>query len=656
VVIRETDGKFGHIPALDGVRALAVLAVLAYHLGAGWLPGGFLGVDIFFVLSGFLITTLLLAEFRASGRIDLVKFWLRRARRLLPALFVVLALVVAYTATRPATEQLPLRWDLLSSLMYAANWRFVLAGESYFAEFVAPSPVKHLWSLAIEEQFYLLFPLILLGAAILRRRSGALAVLWVLVTASSAVALALTYDAVDPSRAYYGTDTRAHQLLIGVGLAFLLRPWTLGARHKARPAGMLAAGGLAGVIGLMLVTTDKGQFYYYGGSVLVALAAAALIAGLVTGGDGLVGRLLATRPAVAIGVISYGLYLWHWPVIVILTAGRTGLSGVPLALVQAGVALAASATSYLVVERPIRRGRLGRIHLRPTHVFPAAAAMVVVLAGCTLIGTAGARPDPAYASQTEALFVAPDAPAGPSVPGVGLVGDSVAVSLRSALGTEFAHHGVRLISTSQSGCGVGTTISADANGHQFGYARKCPELVPRLQEELVAKHRPRVILWYSGRDRYDLLVGGTVVKAASPEWIRRKFADWDKVLDRLVRGGAHVVVVLPVWGVGDQRYGCHGEFSFDPAACGTYHVTTEHMRRLYRQWAARHPHQVTLSDFSSYVCPAGPPCPKIVDGIQLREDGVHYSEEGAHWLAARMTSPIVNLVCPPDRAGTCRSS
>jgi peptidoglycan/LPS O-acetylase OafA/YrhL len=640
---------------LDGVRALAVLAVLAYHLGAGWLPGGFLGVDVFFVLSGFLISTLLLAEFRASGRIDLVTFWLRRACRLLPALFVVLAVVVAYTATRPATEQLSLRWDLLASLVYAANWRFVLAGESYFAEFAAPSPVKHLWSLAIEEQFYLVFPLILLGAAILRRRSRALAVLWALVTAGSAVALALTYYAADPSRAYYGTDTRAHQLLMGVGLAFLLRPWTLGARHGARPAGMVAAGGLAGVIVLMLVTTDTGQFYYHGGSVLVSLAAAALIAGLVTGSDGLAGRLLATRPAVAIGVISYGLYLWHWPVIVILTAGRTGLSGAPLALVQAGMALAASTASYLIVERPIRRGRLGRIQLRPAQVFSAAATMVVVLAGCTVIGTAGARPAP-YTSQTEALFVAPDAPPGRSVPVVGLVGDSVAVSLGDALGTEFAHHGVRMVSAAQSGCGVGTTISADENGHQFGYARKCPDLVQRLQDELVTTHRPRVILWYSGRDRYDLLVGGQLVKAASPEWTRRKFADWDKVLDRLARGGAQVVVVLPVWGASDPRDGCHGEFSFDPAACGRYFVTTEHMRRLYTQWAARHPHQVTLTDFSSYVCPAGPPCPTVVGGIRLREDGVHYSKQGARLVAAQMTSPIVDLACSADRTGRCRSS
>ncbi|RQX06450.1 acyltransferase family protein, partial [Micromonospora globispora] len=223
---RTATPRIAYQPALDGVRALAVAAVLAFHGGVAALPGGFLGVDAFFVLSGFLITSLLLAEHRDAGRIDLVAFWGRRVRRLLPALLLVLVVVLLVSRQlMPGTELGALRWDALAALGYVANWRMANRGGDYFAATGSPSPLQHTWSLGIEEQFYLVWPLlliVLLAWAARRRRLG-VALLVILVGAvGSALAAALLFapDAVD--RVYYGTDTRAVALLVGAALAVLL--------------------------------------------------------------------------------------------------------------------------------------------------------------------------------------------------------------------------------------------------------------------------------------------------------------------------------------------------------------------------------------------------------------------------------------------------
>src|SRR4029079_6877201 len=217
-----------HHASLDSLRALAVLAVIAYHYNASWARGGFLGVDLFFVLSGFLITTLLILERRRSGRIATGHFWARRARRLLPALMIVLVLVTLITvyAIDP-WKRAGIRGDGIASLFYVANWRFVVAKQGYFELFSAPSPLRHMWSLAIEEQFYLVWPLVTLAA--LRAGRGSLRLLAIVCAggvAASIAAMAIEYRAGDPSRAYYGTDGRAHTILLGALLAIVLVAWT----------------------------------------------------------------------------------------------------------------------------------------------------------------------------------------------------------------------------------------------------------------------------------------------------------------------------------------------------------------------------------------------------------------------------------------------
>ena len=217
-------GSFRYRPGLDGLRALAVAAVILYHGQVSWAKGGFLGVDVFFVLSGFLITSLLLTEHEKTGRIGLTAFWSRRARRLLPALFLVLAAVALYAVVWAQPSELgTIRGDGLASLLYVSNWKFIYTGASYFQAFQSPSPLTHTWSLAIEEQWYLLWPLavILMMRVFRGNRKTMTAAIVGLALASATLMAVLFHPGSDPSRVYYGTDTRSQALLVGAALAAL---------------------------------------------------------------------------------------------------------------------------------------------------------------------------------------------------------------------------------------------------------------------------------------------------------------------------------------------------------------------------------------------------------------------------------------------------
>jgi peptidoglycan/LPS O-acetylase OafA/YrhL/lysophospholipase L1-like esterase len=355
------------MPGLDGVRALAVAAVIAYHLGLGWAPGGLLGVGVFFTLSGYLITDLLLAQWD-DGRRRLGEFWLRRARRLLPALFVMLAVVTVWVSVADRSQVPGLRGEVVSAVAYVNNWWQIGQHASYFSRFSAPSPLSHLWSLAVEEQFYLLWPwLLLLGVRLIPehrrpvrvrpRLAGATLVL----AAASALEMALLYHpSFDSTRIYEGTDTRAMALLAGAALAMIWPSRDLTTRVTPGARRILDGLGVVGLvtIGLLVWRTNQySAFLYRDGLVLLALATVLVIAAGAHPATR-VGRALGWGPLRWIGVRSYGIYLWHLPIIVLTTpAGSHGIDPVRAAA-QVAATIAVAAVSWRYVEEPIRHGAL----------------------------------------------------------------------------------------------------------------------------------------------------------------------------------------------------------------------------------------------------------------------------------------------------------
>ncbi len=362
-------------PALDGLRGLAVAGVVAFHLGH--LQGGFLGVDLFFTLSGYLITRLLLLEIANTGRVSMRAFWTRRAWRLLPVLYVLLAALAVYAATAARPDELEgIRGPGISALLFVSNWWFIADGNGYWDLFTAPSPLEHVWSLSIEQQFYVVWPL--LAVAILRSgrgRSRLLATTVALAAASTTVLAVLARE--DVSRAYFGSGARMSSILVGAALAIVVDrgdAW-LPRVAQSRAAPWIGLGA-ATLIAWTWVTIDGAtdRWFYTGGFLLHAIAVAAIVGLLLHHRSSLPARLLAFGPIRLLGVISYGVYLWHWPTIVLLDEARTGLDGVALLLARLATTLALSVASYRLIEKPAQR-RLAR-RWRAAIVFPVAAAVI----------------------------------------------------------------------------------------------------------------------------------------------------------------------------------------------------------------------------------------------------------------------------------------
>lgn len=389
-----------YLPGLDGLRALAVAAVIAYHLGFGWAQGGLLGVGVFFTLSGYLITGILLGQWEKTGRISLKNFWIRRGRRLLPALFVMLAAVAVWVDTAARSHLAGLRGDIVASALYVSNWWYIGQHASYYAQFSPPAPLDHLWSLAVEEQFYLLWPWLLVAGlwlACRRRRTarGRAAARWALagvtlvIAAASAIAMARLYHpGYDPTRVYEGTDTRAFGLLAGAALA-MVRPV-----RRARPPAVAAVAldlagalGLAGIAVLIWRTTEHTAFMFRGGMILLSLATAMVVAAAATPGS-VTGRALGCRPLRWLGVRSYGIYLWHYPIIVMTAPPLGAAFGPARAAAVVGATVAVSAVSWWLVEEPVRRGRLPRLPrvIPRRRLVPALSAGGLGLAVLTGVG------------------------------------------------------------------------------------------------------------------------------------------------------------------------------------------------------------------------------------------------------------------------------
>ena len=645
-----SEHRLRYHPALDGLRALSVLAVIAYHDDYQWAKGGFLGVDAFFVLSGFLITTLLVLEYRRVSSIGLGGFWGRRARRLLPALLLVLVFVAWYTQHYVVPwERESIRNDGLASLFYVANWRFILDQQSYFSLFSAASPLRHMWSLAIEEQFYLVWPLIVLGCLRLARgATRVLAGVCVVGAIASTIAMAALYQEGDPSRAYYGTDSQAHTLLIGALLALVLLARPIGPRVRQTLA-------VLGPIALVVVVIawhsvrDTSAAYYNGGSALYAFVIALVIAAAMTRGP--IARVLSVGPLPWIGRLSYGLYLWHWPITVWLIPTRVHVGTTQLNLLRLGATFVAATASYYIVERPIREGLRNR--RRPVaFLAPAAVGLVSV---ALVASAAGATPPPSYLwgygdplvcgtprpgetreAQAEVETQRPIRRTGNAKKmRVLIVGDSVACSLWTGMRTVGARNRIPIDQASVFGCGVASGEIATTRGEQITpHSERCPTLVDTAIPDGLARARPNVVIWASSWEKSDLVVDGKTLVNGTKQGDRAMLGRMDDALKRLTRGGAHVMLVTIAPPAPNDAQGT------DNTSNAIDDASYARLDSIERRFAKRHPDDVTLIDLAKRVCPSGAPCPEKIHGKRIRPDGRHFTPAAAahygRWILAEI--------------------
>jgi peptidoglycan/LPS O-acetylase OafA/YrhL len=659
------------VPALDGVRAVAVSAVLAFHGGVAWLRGGFLGVDAFFVLSGYLITTLLLAEWRRRGGLDLGGFWARRARRLLPTLVVLLIVVVAVNRIAlPAQERALLRGDGLATVAYLANWRMISRGTDYFARASAPSPLQHAWSLAIEEQFYLLWPVALV--VLLRwppvRRHPLAGVLAVAVSGAAASVIAgavLWHGMGEVNRVYFGSDTRAVSLLTGCALAAVLGATTTARIQCAGrgPRWMFHAVALAGagVYAWALTHADgTDPLLYRGGLLLVALSTAAVLAHAVVVPRSLTARLLSLPPLPAIGRISYGLYLWHWPMFGWLNAERTGLAGARLLGVRCLATLLVAGASYLLVEQPVRGGSRPLRHR--TVLAAATAALAATAVSVVALTAVGAQPpraptmavpsgrvnslttaEPTAASTAPPLGApmswAPEPTSTRAIPRhhvpgtpvtVDVFGDSIAQSLVNYLPHQ---PGTRISDHTMLGCG----IALGSPYHYLGAVTQDPDSCarwPAVLEQAVTKEDPDVVLILVGRwETMDRVHRGRWTHIGDPSYDDYLCGELDRAVGIATAHGATVVLATEPYNLRAERPDGGLWPEDEPARVDKWNT-------LLRQVAAGHPDTVRVVDFGARLCPAGR-YTATVDGVSVRSDGVHLTQEGVHWLAPWLLSQLV---------------
>ena len=454
--------RLPHLPALDGLRGLAVVAVLLFHGGFTWARGGYLGVSVFFTLSGFLITNLLVGEWADTKTISLPTFWSRRFRRLMPAALATLLLIALYGWVFASPEQLRnLRGDIIAGLAYVANWRFLFAELSYADLFSAPSPVQHFWSLAIEEQFYVVYPLL---TYLVLRAGGRRALTGVLSLATVGSVLVAIVERNNLDRVYYGTDTRMLELLAGALLAIW---WSSSQKHSSVPTGwrgpaLTALGfiGIAGSLALWPTVRQTSDWVTHGVLPLqTALSVCAIAAGAR---PGIVAEVLGWRPLRAIGLVSYGLYLYHWPIFLVLNEGRTNLSAYPLFVVRVAVTTVAALVSYVVLEQPIRRRRI----LLAPYAVRSAVVVGVVAVVATAVAVTWSPPHSQIAhanvnfEDQEVLVNNRGAgkPTATGVPGaIMIIGDSGMYDAAPAIGAVFEH--------------LGTQTVVDASFPGFGWSR-----------------------------------------------------------------------------------------------------------------------------------------------------------------------------------------
>ncbi len=651
--------NLSYIPALDGIRGVAIVVIMGYHGGVFLTSGGFYSLDTFFALSGFLITSLLISEWQRSATIRLGRFWARRARRLLPALLVMLLGVALFAAFLvPAGTYPTLRGDAFSALFYFANWHFIANGSNYFNQTALTSPLTHTWSLAVEEQFYLVWPLVVLGLFRLWKSTRALLVVCIVGALASSIEMAVLYSPGDVDRLYYGTDTRAQSLLVGAALAASLSLWA-DHRRRAGPLPALAdrvrrplggdpawavqtvrgraaslAVGVAGVAVsavLWTVVSYNDSFAYRGGFLLAALATTAVLFSVVCSQRSALARCLSVAPLRYVGRISYGMYLWHFPLFIYIDNARTGLTGYPLFTVRVAVTLVVATASFYVVERPIRQGNL----LRGWRTWAFTPAAVLV----TVVALVAATNIPAVAG--------PPAPKATSASATGtpvkalVVGDSTALTLDIGLNEHARDYGIEPFNGGILGCGVTSGAEYQEKGVDAPMAVQClgaPAQTqwPALWKADIAKDDPNVVMILAGRwEVSNRTYDGHWTNIEDPTYaayVRRELTDAVRLAGS---GGATVVLMTaPCYDTGEQPDG-----QLWPEDSRARLAIYNH---IVGDVAASIP-GTSLLNFNAMACPGGR-YEEYMDGQQVRlSDGIHFTFTGGDVFASRIWPFIVRL-------------
>lgn len=633
----------GYRPALDGLRALAVLAVVIYHGRSGWLPGGWLGVDLFFVLSGFLITSLLLSERTAWGRIDLLSFWAARARRLFPALALVLltVLIAASYWTLPARRS-AVSDDVLATMGYVANWRFLLGDEGYFASLASPSPLRHTWSLAVEEQFYILFPVILICLlAVIKSRKALIAGLFALAGLSALWMGHLYVPGVDPARIYYGTDTRAQELLVGAAFGAAMSTasrWRAGidkfSRRIVVPAIIL-------VLASFVWLNEGMRFVFQGGMFLFCIVASLLVVAAWSEQPTRVQRALSWEPLRRVGTISYGLYLWHWPIMVFLNADRVGIDGSLLFLLQVFLTFAMAYVSFRFIETPIRRN--GFRSLMPSRprisAAVASAAVIALFAGVLALPNASSYAAPAGSAGSNISVDMPEYKPGAKPVSVMLMGNSVPASVAETLPAS-SYPDIHLSSNAYIGCdpfsglrvidGVVDAPSAEC----VNWAKEWPKHIDAESPDLVALFVTQSLL-------LDRQVDGKLLAAGSPDY--ESFVDdsLDLIQDQISNSGGRGFALV--------NLSCHRL----PTLSDSDEITrtnddkdVQQLNGIVARWAGKH--DVPVIDQYAFLCAGG--FNDSVNGVPLYKDYMHFSDDSGSifwkWFAPQLRDAQSKLSSP----------
>jgi peptidoglycan/LPS O-acetylase OafA/YrhL len=650
----------GRVQGLDGLRAVAVVLVLGFHFGVGWLGGGFFGVDVFFVLSGYLITGLLLAEFEQRGRIRLGAFWLRRARRLLPALLVVVVVVSLLVRFAEPSGTFPgYRLDALSALFYCSNWWQVATSGNYFAATSGLPPLTHTWSLAVEEQFYLVWPLVVLAVLGLSRSfaRGVRVLLAVSVTGAlaSVVEMALLFHpGGDTTRIYFGTDTHAQSVLVGAALACALtlverRRGLTGMDPVARTPGArrwFLAGGVVGMVAILALSRLLGgasAFTYRGGFAVVAVSAAAVILAVVSVPAGMVARVLSVPALVWLGSISYGVYLWHFPVAVFVDAHRTGLGGPALFGLRCLVTLSVAAASFYLIERPVIEGHFWKSARAAVPAVAAVAVTVVVVVAGTAADAAPSSPGavaglvgaPATSAEWQAVHLTGFAGAGHRLK-VLLVGDSLALTVAVGMAPYARAYGIDLGGRSHTGCGVAIALPLLDHGVVGDPFTNCPTWPTWWADDVDQLHPQVVGLVIGFWEVVDRSYQGRWQHLGDPAFDAYETAQLERAVAILGSGGAKVALfTAPYFSTGEQP----GGQPWPQDATGR----VDELNRIIEAVARRDPGRVAVIPLHAFLDPGGH-FTWTIDGKVVRQgDGVHTTLAGGAYLAPRVLPLLAAL-------------